>query len=73
MNPSDDQEGYLDNASTIVKEQAYYMKKALDQGQLRDALKHASNMLCGLRTNMLSPKNYFMLCKLPLTNRYERV
>ena len=28
-----------------------------------DALKHASNMICELRTSLLSPKNYYSLCK----------
>lgn len=63
MNPVIDEEGVLDNATTVVREQAHYMKKALDQGQLRDALKHASNMLSELRTGDLGPRNYFMLCK----------
>ena len=27
-----------------------------------EALKHASNMLCELRTSMLSPKTYYELC-----------
>jgi len=43
-----EQEQHLDSAITVVKEQAYYMKKSLDSLQLRDALKHASNMLCEL-------------------------
>lgn len=29
-----------------------------------DALKNASNMICELRTSLLSPKNYYVLCKL---------
>jgi len=31
------------------------MKKALDEQKIRDALKHASNMLCELRTSLLTP------------------
>ena len=34
-----------------------------DQNNLRDGLKHASNMLCELRTSILSPKTYYELCK----------
>ena len=30
-----------------------------------DALKHASNMICELRTGLLTPKNYYALCTLP--------
>ncbi|KAF7459311.1 putative vacuolar sorting protein 35 [Cryptosporidium felis] len=51
----------LAEASNVVKEQAYYMKRAIDQDGLRDALKHASNMLCELRTSSLSPKHYYEL------------
>ncbi|TRY52113.1 Vacuolar protein sorting-associated protein 35 [Cryptosporidium tyzzeri] len=51
----------LAEASSVVKEQAYYMKRAIDQDGLRDALRHASNMLCELRTSSLSPKHYYEL------------
>ncbi len=34
-----------------------------DDDKLMEALKHASNMLCELRTSMLSPKTYYELCK----------
>jgi len=44
-----------------VKEQAFYMKRAIDNSNLREALKHASNMICELRTSLLSPKNYYEL------------
>lgn len=40
------------------------MKKALDHNSLREALKHSSAMLCELKTSLLSPRNYFQLCKL---------
>jgi vacuolar protein sorting-associated protein 35 len=59
----DDQERFLEEATTIVGEQAYYMKQNLEKNNLREALKHSSNMLCELRTSLLSPKNYFSLCK----------
>ncbi len=39
------------------------MKKALDHNNLREALKHSSAMLCELKTSLLSPRNYFNLCK----------
>jgi len=52
----DDQERLLDEASAVVKEQAYYMKRAIDNDQLREAMKHASNLICELRTSLLSPK-----------------
>lgn len=59
----DDQQRYLEEAATVVREQAYYMKQNLEKNNLREALKHASNMLWELRTSLLSPKNYFSLCK----------
>merc|ERR1712139_591929 len=40
---------------------AFYMKRAIDNNNLREALKHSSNMICELRTSMLSPKNYYEL------------
>eukprot|EP00930_Biecheleria_cincta_P033474 TRINITY_DN231_c0_g1_i1.p1 TRINITY_DN231_c0_g1~~TRINITY_DN231_c0_g1_i1.p1 ORF type:complete len:837 (-),score=178.04 TRINITY_DN231_c0_g1_i1:225-2690(-) len=56
-----DQERLLDEAAAVVKEQAFYMKKAVDSDNVRDALKHASNMICELRTSLMSPKSYFEL------------
>ena len=49
---------------TVVKQQCFYMKKALDHNSLREALKHSSAMLCELKTSLLSPRNYFNLCKI---------
>lgn len=57
----DDQEKHLEDHQTVVRQQAFYMKKALDQNSLREALKHSSAMLCELRTSLLSPRNYFTL------------
>ncbi|CAE8591527.1 unnamed protein product, partial [Polarella glacialis] len=59
--PGDDQDRLLDEATAVVKEQAHYMKRAVDSDNVRDALKHASNMICELRTSLLSPKNYYEL------------
>ncbi len=58
----EDQERFLDEHTTVVRQQAFYMKKALDQNSLREALKHSSAMLCELKTSLLSPRNYFQLC-----------
>ena len=57
----EDQEKFLDEAKKIVKEQAYYMKRALDSANLRDGLRYASTMLSELITSLLSPKNYYIL------------
>jgi len=57
----EDQDRLLDEATAVVKEQAFYMKRAIDNDNLREALKHSSNMICELRTSLLSPKNYYEL------------
>jgi vacuolar protein sorting-associated protein 35 len=59
----EDQDRFLEEHTTVVCQQALYMKKALDSLSLREALKHSSAMLCELKTSLLSPRNYFQLCK----------
>jgi vacuolar protein sorting-associated protein 35 len=61
LSSEEQQEKWLDEATAVVKQQAAYMKKALDQNSTREALKHASIMLCELRSGNLSPKNYYEL------------
>lgn len=56
-----DQEKLLEEASAVVREQGCYMKRAIDSDNLRDALKHASNLVSELRTSLLSPKHYYEL------------
>jgi len=57
----DDQEKILEDAKRNIKEQAYYMRQAIDSAKLRDVLKHSANMLAELKTDKLSPKNYYMI------------
>ena len=57
----DDQEKILEDAKRVVKEQAYFMRKAIEETNLRSALKHSANMVGELRTNFLSPRNYYIL------------
>ena len=52
---------WLDDASKAVKRNAFHMKRALDESNLRAALKHSSAMLNELRTGSLSPKTYYGL------------
>eukprot|EP00040_Diaphanoeca_grandis_P038957 m.257797 g.257797 ORF g.257797 m.257797 type:complete len:803 (-) comp35728_c0_seq1:446-2854(-) len=59
--PPEDQEKLLEEAMVQVKMQSFQMKRALDNDRLMEGLKHASNMLCELRTSMLSPKSYYEL------------
>jgi len=57
----DDQKRFLDDAIKIVKEQAFFMKRAADGDNLKTALDHATEMLRELRTSLLTPKNYYEL------------
>lgn len=57
----EDQEKYLEDARKVVKEQAYFMKAALEKAQLKDALRYSSAMLSELRTSLLTPRNYYIL------------
>ena len=63
MVEAEDQERILDDHIQVVREQAFHMKKSLDQNNLRDALKFSSTMLGEMKTSRLSPRNYFNLCK----------
>lgn len=58
----EDQDRILDDHIQVVREQAFHMKKSLDQNNLRDALKFSSTMLGEMKTSRLSPRNYFNLC-----------
>jgi vacuolar protein sorting-associated protein 35 len=57
------QESLLESALKIVKNESFEMKRSLDQNELMDALKHAVQMTCELRTSILMPKFYYRLCK----------
>jgi vacuolar protein sorting-associated protein 35 len=48
----------MEEAVGVVKQQAFQMKRALDQNNVREGLKFCTNMLCELRTGHLSPKQY---------------
>eukprot|EP01121_Diplochlamys_sp_Union-15-3_P020211 TRINITY_DN7824_c0_g1_i7.p1 TRINITY_DN7824_c0_g1~~TRINITY_DN7824_c0_g1_i7.p1 ORF type:complete len:515 (-),score=74.11 TRINITY_DN7824_c0_g1_i7:830-2374(-) len=61
-----EQEKLLEDAKQIVNIQSYHMKRSLDNNKLMEALKHASNMVCELRTGLLSPKYYYELYILAL-------
>ncbi|KAL0276752.1 UNVERIFIED_CONTAM: hypothetical protein PYX00_004258 [Menopon gallinae] len=57
----EEQEKLLEEALSIVKTQALYMKRCLDKNKLMDGLKYASTMLGELRTSLLTPKSYYEL------------
>ena len=56
-----DQDKLLEEALQVVKSQSFQMKRSLDGSKLMEGLKHASKMLCELRTSLLSPKSYYEL------------
>ena len=60
-NIMEEQDKLLETATAVVREQAYFMKKAIEQDNLRDALKFSSNMICELRTSTLTPRFYYEL------------
>jgi len=56
-----EQEKWLADAKAAVKQQAFYMKRAIDEDSLRDVFKYSSAMLGELRTSLLSPQKYYEL------------
>lgn len=57
----DEQDRILDEANNNVKRNAFYMKRAIDEGHTGDAIKFATDMIYELRTGKLSPQNYYDL------------
>ncbi|KAF0696272.1 Aste57867_12970 [Aphanomyces stellatus] len=65
MQRDEEQEALLSEATTSVRQSAFYMKRAMDSGvseaDIAAVLKHAADFLRELRTSLLSPKNYYEL------------
>lgn len=61
ISQNEEQEKWLADAMNVVKQQAFYMKRALDGNNLREALKYSAQMLGELRTSKLSPQKYYEL------------
>ncbi|KAI8469398.1 MAG: vacuolar protein sorting-associated protein 35 [Monoraphidium minutum] len=57
----EEQDKFLKEASTSVKKNAYFMQKAMDEDNLREALRYSAAMLGELRTSYLSPQKYYEL------------
>jgi vacuolar protein sorting-associated protein 35 len=51
----------FEEASANVRKQGFFMKRELDSGNLKLALKHAAAMVFELRTGRMSPQNYYDL------------
>ena len=56
-----DQNKFLENALQNVKNSSIKMKNSIDRNDMRSTLKNASEMISELKTNLLSPKNYYQL------------
>lgn len=57
----EDQDRFLKEAAQSVKKNAYFMRKAMDEDNLREALRYSAAMLGELRTSYLSPQRYYEL------------
>lgn len=57
------QQDLLKEALRSARDHAFRMKRAMDTGELNIVLKYAAEVLRELRTSLLSPKNYYTLCK----------
>eukprot|EP00878_Enallax_costatus_P028938 GHUV01031305.1.p1 GENE.GHUV01031305.1~~GHUV01031305.1.p1 ORF type:complete len:196 (+),score=54.23 GHUV01031305.1:560-1147(+) len=58
---AEEQDKFLKEASQSVKKNAYFMRKAMDEDNLREALRYSAAMLGELRTSFLSPQKYYEL------------
>ncbi|XVF15950.1 hypothetical protein REPUB_Repub09cG0200000 [Reevesia pubescens] len=57
----EDEEKWLSAGIAGLQQNAFYMHRALDSNNLRDALKYSTRMLSELRTSRLSPHKYYEL------------
>ena len=57
----EDQERYLDRGLKKIKAQSFHIHTSIEKNNLRQCLKETYSMLSELRTNALTPKNYYHL------------
>lgn len=57
----EDEEKWLAAGITGLQQNAFYMHRALESNNLKDALKYSAQMLSELRTSRLSPHKYYEL------------
>ena len=67
-----DQDSIMDSLSMKIKNAGMAMRKDLEKADLKGALKNAKSMLLELRSNLVTPRNYYNLCTL-FTYRYAGV
>lgn len=57
----DEQDSWIAQASKNVKKCAFYMRKAIDEDNMQEALRHSAALLGELRTSLLGPQKYYEL------------
>ncbi|KAG8632312.1 hypothetical protein MANES_18G011700v8 [Manihot esculenta] len=57
----EDEEKWLAEGIAAIQHNAFYLHRALDANNLREALKYSAQMLSELRTSKLSPHRYYEL------------
>ena len=57
----EDQERYLDKGLKKIQAQTFHIHTSIEKNNLRQCLKETYHMLSELRTNALTPKNYYHL------------
>ncbi|KAE9612933.1 hypothetical protein Lal_00027728 [Lupinus albus] len=61
LDGTEDEEKFLAAGIAGLQQNSFYMHRALDSNNLRDALKYSAQMLSELRTSKLSPHKYYDL------------
>ncbi|KAL0016953.1 hypothetical protein SO802_004022 [Lithocarpus litseifolius] len=61
INGIEDEDKWLAEGIAAIQHNAFYMHRALDANNLREALKYSAQMLSELRTSKLSPHKYYEL------------
>ncbi|XP_019420877.1 PREDICTED: vacuolar protein sorting-associated protein 35A-like [Lupinus angustifolius] len=61
LDGTEDEEKFLASGIAGLQQNSFYMHRALDSNNLKDALKYSAQMLSELRTSKLSPHKYYEL------------
>ena len=65
-----DEEVFLDKAIKNVRRQNFFIANEIERNNLRFILKQAFNLLCELRSDYFSPKNYQTLYNQVITELF---
>ena len=57
-----DQDALIDDITNKIKNAGISMRQGLETADIKKALKYANTMLLELKTNSVSPRNYYNLC-----------